>query len=275
MIKRVITGTLLFIILASFFALKFVCKEFFDLLILIIAVMGTVEFTKALGDKVNLSSKILAIAFSPLAIAVAVFFRQYLFYFLSGYTFVAMVVVLLTSKSDFASKIGYTFLALVYPTIPLIFISLINAMGEFSVFALCSLFFTSIATDTFAFFVGSKLKGNKLCPHISPNKTVSGAIGGLIGGMVVNVLVFLVFVMLNAKPLPVADVTTTIIYMALAGIVFSIATQLGDLVESALKRSLGIKDMGNLLPGHGGVLDRVDGIIFSAVAVFALYSFLI
>ena len=185
MIKRVITGTLLFIILASFFALKFVCKEFFDLFILIIAVMGTVEFTKALGDKVNLSSKILAIAFSPLAIAVAVFFKEYLFYLVIGFVFIAMVVTLFTAKNDFASKLAYTLLTLVYPTIPLVFMSLINAMGEFSVFALCSLFFTSIATDTFAFFVGSKLKGNKLCPHISPNKTVSGAIGGLIGGMVV------------------------------------------------------------------------------------------
>ena len=246
MIKRTITGTLLFLILASFFALKFVCKEFFDLLIVIIAVMGSIEFTKALGDRVNLSSKIIAIAFAPLAIAVAVFFKDWLFYFLIGFIFIAMVVTLLTSKSDFGSKIAYTILALIYPTIPLIFMSFINAMGDFSVFALCSLFFTSIATDTFAFFVGSKLKGTKLCPHISPNKTVSGAIGGLLGGMFVNVLVFLVFDMLNANPLPAADLTSTMIYMALVGIVFSIATQIGDLVESALKRSLGIKDMARL-----------------------------
>lgn len=275
MLKRVITAILLFLILAVFFALKLVRKEFFDLLIIVVAVVGSLELIKALGDKIHLASKIVAVLFAPLVIVTSVFFKAYLFYFIVGYLTIATAVTLFTAKEDFVSKLAYTLLALFYPTVPLIFMSLINAMGSFSYFALCSLIFTTIFSDTFALLVGTKFKGVKLCPHISPNKTVSGAIGGLIGGMVANVLVFLVFYMLKLNPFNTADFVSVIIYTALTGIVFSIATQFGDLVESAIKRSLGVKDMGSFLPGHGGLLDRVDGWIFNAVAVFAIYSFLI
>ncbi len=116
------------------------------------------------------------------------------------------------------------------------------------------------ATDTAAYFIGSSLKGPKLWPDISPKKTVSGAVAGVIAGGLGAVFVGWLTIQ-SAHPLRYFYI----------GALISVAGQLGDLVESAYKRSAGVKDSGNLLPGHGGVLDRVDSLLFAApLAVFLI-----
>ena len=95
---------------------------------------------------------------------------------------------------------------------------------------------------------------------ISPNKTVSGAIGGLLGGVIATVVLYFIVP-------PVTNIKNDWIIFIALGIVCSILTQVGDIFESHIKRSIGIKDMGNILPGHGGVLDRVDGTMFASVAI--------
>lgn len=111
------------------------------------------------------------------------------------------------------------------------------------------------ANDTFAFFVGSKWGRNKLCPAISPGKTIEGAIGGIIG----TIIVVVSFGSIYGLPL---------IHLLLIGSLVGIAAPLGDLTESALKRYTGVKDSGRLLPGHGGVLDRFDSIMFTVPVVY-------
>ncbi len=114
------------------------------------------------------------------------------------------------------------------------------------------------ATDTFAYFVGRGCGKHKLSPIISPAKTIEGAIGGLIGAVVVGVL-FGLWIHLP-------------IFRAVGvGLIAGVVGQIGDLFESALKRELGIKDFGTVMPGHGGALDRFDSLLF--VAPFA-YLFL-
>ena len=112
------------------------------------------------------------------------------------------------------------------------------------------------ATDTGAFFVGRTIGGRKLMPSVSPGKTVSGAIGGL----VVSVLATWAYVRYALQPVSQLAFTTagTIVF----GVVISVAAQVGDLVESLLKREAGVKDSSNLIPGHGGVLDRLDSLFF-------------
>jgi phosphatidate cytidylyltransferase len=111
------------------------------------------------------------------------------------------------------------------------------------------------ANDTFAFFVGSKWGRNKLCPGISPGKTKEGAAGGIVG----TILVVMAFGSIYGLPL---------VHLFLIGCLVGIAAPLGDLTESALKRYTGVKDSGRLLPGHGGVLDRFDSIMFTVPIVY-------
>ncbi|MBT9370225.1 phosphatidate cytidylyltransferase [Rhizobium sp. CSW-27] len=114
------------------------------------------------------------------------------------------------------------------------------------------------ATDILAYFVGRRLKGPKLAPRISPGKTWSGAVGGTVSGVAAGSLLSLAF-------FPSLSLRTAFIALAL-----SVASQIGDLFESFIKRRFGVKDSSHLIPGHGGVMDRVDGLVFAGFAAFLL-----
>lgn len=122
---------------------------------------------------------------------------------------------------------------------------------------------TAWGSDTCAYFAGSFFGKNKLCPHLSPKKTIEGAIGGIIGSTVLALVYALIFGI------------NQIVFVILVGIIGSIAGQLGDLVASKIKRICGIKDYGNIMPGHGGVLDRFDSILLTAPVTYFLYSLFI
>lgn len=119
--------------------------------------------------------------------------------------------------------------------------------------------------DTFAFFIGGAVRGPKLCPAVSPNKTISGAIGGLIGGLLGAVLVGLIAYAFGGASRPMLPEWWHYVILGLVG---SVAGQLGDLFASLVKRHCGIKDFSNLFPGHGGMLDRLDSIFFMALVMF-------
>jgi phosphatidate cytidylyltransferase len=125
------------------------------------------------------------------------------------------------------------------------------------------------ATDTGAFFVGRTVGGRKLMPSVSPGKTVSGAIGGL----VVSVVATWLYVRYALQP--VAQLGFTPAGTVVFGVVVSVAAQVGDLVESLLKREAGVKDSSNLIPGHGGVLDRLDSLFFVLPTAHLLLGWLL
>lgn len=113
------------------------------------------------------------------------------------------------------------------------------------------------ATDICAYFVGRTLQGPKLAPAISPGKTWSGLLGGMAGAALFGGLLALAFGVGFWLP-------------AALGLALAVVAQAGDLFESALKRRAGVKDSGHLIPGHGGILDRIDGLIFAAPAFAAV-----
>jgi phosphatidate cytidylyltransferase len=127
-------------------------------------------------------------------------------------------------------------------------------------FLLCIIF----AGDIGAYYVGSHLGRHKLCPRVSPGKTVEGAIGGIAG----NLLAGSIF---KALFLPDLAWGLCLVFFVLAGI----AGQVGDLFESTLKRTSGIKDSGVVLPGHGGILDRIDALLFAAPAAYLFKVYLL
>lgn len=130
-----------------------------------------------------------------------------------------------------------------------------NGLGIF-----VSAILVTAAYDIFGYFVGANLGQRPLAPDISPNKTVEGLAGGMVGAIIAAILIGVV----SVKPW-----TSTTLALSL-GVVVAIMAPLGDLTESMIKRDLGLKDMGAILPGHGGVLDRIDAMIFSIPAVFFL-----
>ena len=118
--------------------------------------------------------------------------------------------------------------------------------------------FCTWAADTGAYFAGRAFGRHKLYPKISPGKTVEGAIGGLASAVGAAFLIRFLF-----------DVPMEAAYTAGMGAVAGVAGVIGDLSESLLKRSVGAKDSSRLIPGHGGVLDRFDGVMFAAPALYA------
>jgi len=165
---------------------------------------------------------------------------------------IAVVLLLIYSvivKNHFTfDDVSFILLSALYVGIGfLYFIETRDAGLHFIIYALIIVW----ATDSGAYFVGRKIGKNKLWPEISPNKTVEGFVGGII------VAVIFACVMQFIYPLSTGWVSLIIVT-----IISSIFGQMGDLVESAIKRHYGVKDSGNLLPGHGGILDRFDSLLF-------------
>ncbi len=126
--------------------------------------------------------------------------------------------------------------------------------------AILFLFAVVWATDILAYFVGRAVGGPKLAPSISPGKTQSGALGGAVGGVIAGVL------------LAMAAGVPNLLTIAVVALVLSIVAQAGDLFESWIKRRHGVKDSGWIIPGHGGVMDRVDGLVAAGFALYVLGS---
>ncbi|MBI4653895.1 MAG: phosphatidate cytidylyltransferase [Nitrospirae bacterium] len=114
--------------------------------------------------------------------------------------------------------------------------------------------------DSMAYYVGTYLGKNKLYSAVSPNKTIEGAFGSLLGGAVGAVIIKLVFNISNL----------TLIKTLVIGVILGIATIIGDLIESMFKRDAGVKDSGNLIPAHGGILDKIDGLLIAGPVLYFL-----
>ena len=124
-------------------------------------------------------------------------------------------------------------------------------------------------TDIFAYFLGCKFGKHKLCPTISPKKSVEGAISGLVLGSLFGVLFAYLFDILPiTKESSTIEVISYLVIALFASIIISLLGQIGDLVASKLKRTYEIKDYGNVFPGHGGVMDRFDSLIFAGAFVY-------
>ena len=126
---------------------------------------------------------------------------------------------------------------------------------------------TTFANDTGAYFIGRARGKHKLAPTISPAKTWEGAIGGLVSAILAAIAIALVLKLIS-NLISITPFTFKYWQIILLGFLVSFFAQLGDLVESLLKRNMGVKESGNLLPGHGGILDRFDSLIFVGAVVY-------
>ena len=126
----------------------------------------------------------------------------------------------------------------------------------------------SVATDAFAFIAGKVLGRNKIFPIISPNKTLEGTIGGVVSSVVINSLMITLIFQNSLK-------TLDVIMLSLMIFICAVAAVFGDLLISSIKRQANLKDTGSLIPGHGGLLDRIDSHILCIPVFFVLYEVLL
>ena len=144
-----------------------------------------------------------------------------------------------------------------------IMLSLICYIRDSSLMLAWLPFIFAFGSDTGAYFIGSKFGKHKLAPELSPKKSVEGAVGGVVVSMVISGI----YGVVCSKFFSLAS--EFVVYFTIMGAVGSVLAQIGDLAASSIKRYVGIKDYGKLMPGHGGVLDRFDSVLFTLPLVYA------
>lgn len=280
MLKRAVTA----IILVGYaFAMLYlgtaVHYGFLDALIMSFAFVGTYEMYHTFRKSEYKNSW-----GAPLLLCVAIY---PLWYFL-GYKgilialslSICLALAVFTFKAEMELKdLLATIFSLIYP---MALVSLAFALSrEFpcgGTFAISFAIFLPVFSDTFAYLVGSTLGKRKLCLSISPKKTVAGAIGGLLGSVLCAVTFFLLFDLYAVIPVGYVTFSDSVAVRAVVfvvlGIVGGVLAEIGDLAASRIKRTMNIKDFGNIFPGHGGVLDRLDSIMFTLVMLFTAFTFM-
>ena len=282
---RLISGTVYVLLLIASYILKiFVHDFFFDGLIYAFALLGVFELNRALKDKTTKAERACSTAFALTAIpATAVaeyFFGAGLFtacVALFAYGVCVMALLVFAYEKTSIESVGVAMLSGVYPTALLCVMTLVNhaeipaLIGFNSNLFILLIFVISPIADSFAYLFGCGLGRKfpkKMSPKISPNKTVIGGIGGLFGGIVSACAVYFIY---NAVAGSFADMQIWLPVYLGVGLFVALFTAFGDLIESAIKRKVGVKDMGKIMPGHGGALDRIDGSMYAASVIYCCY----
>lgn len=258
----VFAGVLLFLIYYSFYT--------FLLLLLIISIGGLFElFNLFSKTQFHLNTKFLVIksVISILFLLYPVFddkvnFSDVQLIVLSGLVIITFLEFLL--RNNFAESISELFASFYVILLVMSGLDVFYFLNqrEYQYLLILSVVLMIWANDTFAYFTGSLLGKRKLMPDVSPKKSVEGFIGGIIFSLITGYLCYTYFLKDLQK--------WTILDVMIISLIVSIAGTFGDLLESKLKRMANVKDSGNLLPGHGGILDRFDS-WFMALPVISLY----
>jgi CDP-diglyceride synthetase len=275
------------LVLVIAYTLKALAHDlYFDALLYAFSLIGASEMVRAVGEKLTHSQRTLVFSFAGICVPCVAFAENYgvgaqvalLCFFVFALSSLCLFVF--NYEKVNLENVGLSLLCAIYPTVlllPTVFANHISGGAELQKFAfnsnLAVLLILAISpiSDTFAYLFGKFLHEKfpkKMAETISPNKTVVGGVGAIIGGIVGAVAVYFVY---NALFGCFDDMLKWLSLYIVIGVVVSIANAFGDLVESAIKRKLGIKDMGKLLPGHGGILDRIDGTIFAGIAVYFVF----
>ncbi len=292
---RLISGSVYVAILVAFFCLKIYLPapygDFaFDGLIYAFALLGVWEMLRAVKDKTTKVQRILTVAYTVVTIpACAVceyadgkgFFAATVCFFVLALALFFLLVA--AHETTTLESVGLSLFSAFYPVFLLTFLVLCNheaGIARFARFGFDSrlmillIFIISPCADSIAYVFGicfKKYLPKKMAPKLSPNKTVIGGIGGLVGGMLGALVLYFIY---GATVGSYDKMSIVLPMFLLIGLGASVATAFGDLVESSIKRKVGLKDMGKIMPGHGGALDRMDGTLFATLVVYVAFQIL-
>ncbi len=233
----------------------------FHLALLALTLVAIFEMTRAFKAVEIKTMAVMDYAFA-IAAAATVYFggNQFLLPAVVLFAMVTFSIVMLIPKYSVKDAIGTVFI-FIYPTVMMLMMSGLEKFGrEYVIGAILA----SVITDTAAYFIGKRFGTTKLCPDISPNKTVAGAMGGASSTLVIFSIYWLIVYLIKGTPITVVSVFMWIFLSLLCGIF----AQLGDLFASSVKRFCGVKDFSKLIPGHGGIMDRMDSILFTTALIY-------
>lgn len=234
----------------------------------LISNIAFLELTKACGIREGQKLNGLEITglFAIAAYYLLIYFAQTHTYFMITVILVLvalMMVYVFAFPKYTANQLMTTYFSMIYAPIMLSFVFLTRQL-TYGAYLVWMIFISSWISDTCAYLVGVLFGKHKLVPHLSPKKTIEGAIGGIAGSALVGGLFG--FFLLD-KTMNVSQFGPILFVIGAIG---SVVSQVGDLAASAIKRNHDIKDYGNLIPGHGGIMDRFDSVIFTAPMIYFL-----
>ena len=260
-LQRILTGIIGLPIVAAILILG--NKYIIDAIFAIVAVISIHEYFGAIEKQykpVKWLGYIAAILIAFIHVIPLEIWFKILIMFVPTSIVLLFINIIVTSMKITPKDIFATFFGLCYVIGFLVFLPLLYSLPN-GKFLIWYILIAAWGTDTFAYAVGMKFGKHKLT-KISPKKSIEGSIGGTVGAIAIALIY-------TAIVNQYVDLGLSYIFVAIATLVLSVLSQLGDLSASSIKREMEIKDYGNLIPGHGGMLDRIDSIIF--VAPFAYF----
>lgn len=278
MLKRIITGVLLILYAFGLVTVGAWYPIAVDVLIYSFMLLGVYEMLHSFSVS---GYKVYKLA--PVLMSITSFPLVYFFGLVGlavDFAICLMIVMIqfIFAKDRTLNDLFASIFTMIYPAL-FMSVAFVITREVNAVYVACFAILVPVASDSFAYFVGRLVKGPKLCPTISPKKTISGAVGGLMGGVLASGIVytlfehFAVFGDMIVAPLFTPNHYVNLAIYLVIGLLGSVICQLGDLFASRIKRCIGIKDFGKIFPGHGGGLDRLDSIMFMLVVLFVIFSF--
>jgi len=235
--------------------IKSLKKFFYPIILLFNKLVAHIHF---LDPRENTKQRIIsAVILVPIAL-IAIFYSKDLFLLLAIAIAIMMTAEWMDMIKNIADKKKWQLIGFFYILIP---IFAVIKLRYYSVEVLFWMFAIIWSTDIFAFFAGKTLGGTKIAPQISPNKTWSGLIGGVFASMIIGFMSSFMF-------------AGGVMFFIFLSAFLSIIEQISDLLESKFKRIFGVKDSGTIIPGHGGILDRMDGMMLLAPLVLLIVTLL-
>ncbi|NLW71160.1 MAG: phosphatidate cytidylyltransferase [Eubacteriaceae bacterium] len=260
--QRVITAFILIAVIAGAVAAG---KWAVVLIIGVCAVGGAFEYSRLVTLKPKFADNLPLMAANALTVIASVYLPQYLFQIAVISILLIFMISIMTPEPDAARSVllvwGYIYSGL------FLALGIRLLLSQAGYYVLIPAIASCAACDTAAYFVGRKFGKKKLCPKISPNKTVEGAVGGFIFAYGVFAASYIFCKGALGE--------NALLFFLTGGIVTGITGQFGDLAASLIKRKFSVKDYGDIFPGHGGFLDRIDSYLFVLAAVYILAGFII
>lgn len=263
-IKRLISGVIL---LAALFFILYTGGNLLFFVCATLSICGLIELFQVFKLA---NSRIAYIGY-----LLTIFYYIMIIYYRSTGILLFLIVLLLLlltfyvfSYPKFSIKqVSMIFFGIIYVAVTFSFIYLIRTRSNYGIYFVWLIFISSWGSDTFAYCVGMLFGRHKLSPILSPNKTIEGAFGGILGSILLGSLyTYIMFYKINSS------IQFSCLRVGFACGIGSIISMIGDLTASAIKRDYKVKDFGNVIPGHGGILDRFDSVIFTAPALYFILS---